>query len=485
MNIKVQVSNPTILYQAIFLWCILLFTLGTQVIETLPMETQQTILNLNIVLAVGFIISRLVAKLKWLMPLLLRGLCFTSGAIVAVRHLAFIALLLVGTFYVTSEETAHFFHPGTVLLPKLSIEDEIYPEVRAFTISPDGRFIAAIGSQELVDSNFDLLVWSVEDELNDSVLPSSARGFITTQSNINEIIIRFSPNSEFIAIVIGKEVYILSLPQLETVTLLEMPLETRYSTGEWSINSSLFILGGSESILIWDLLNNHYYEMDSPFSNGTIYTTEDKFVYISYDGDPIDAIYQDETLNNILICELTLENCQLLNEVADIIIPLQGEPRFLTQTLIDSQIITSIWEDQDHRCCDFELVENMNLEGFLLGSNITNSKLILLSPDRQNTNVIDYETQATVMSGLPRIPRQNGFLFLSDEYLILVHEGLNLYKLGIPEPLDNIQFTNHPMWIDLEEFYVPEAFRLIGAENRIIVTLGDFAMLFEFEVPNR
>ena len=84
MNIKVQVSNPTILYQAIFLWCILLFTLGTQVMDTLPRETQQTILNLNIVLAVGFIISRLVAKLKWLMPLFLLGLCFTSGAIVAV-----------------------------------------------------------------------------------------------------------------------------------------------------------------------------------------------------------------------------------------------------------------------------------------------------------------------------------------------------------------------------------------------------------------
>jgi len=32
---------------------VVVFFLGTQVIETLPTETQQTILNLNIVLAVG------------------------------------------------------------------------------------------------------------------------------------------------------------------------------------------------------------------------------------------------------------------------------------------------------------------------------------------------------------------------------------------------------------------------------------------------
>lgn len=76
--------SPKILMTLIFLTCVLLFALGTQAIETLPMETQQTILNLNVVLAIGFIITHLVAKLKWLMPAFLLGLCFTSGAIVAV-----------------------------------------------------------------------------------------------------------------------------------------------------------------------------------------------------------------------------------------------------------------------------------------------------------------------------------------------------------------------------------------------------------------
>jgi hypothetical protein len=58
-----RTRERTNLYQVIFLWCVLLFALGTQIIETLLRETQQTILNLNIVLAVGFIDSCRALKL--------------------------------------------------------------------------------------------------------------------------------------------------------------------------------------------------------------------------------------------------------------------------------------------------------------------------------------------------------------------------------------------------------------------------------------